>query len=74
MLEESRTKVDLELTSTEELLAELLHRYDTAYFVGTKHLEEDSHGISYAIRGDALKRMGLNDWVRITTFREFTNE
>lgn len=71
MLDELRTKVDVSLLTTQEMLEEIVARYDVAVFVGTRDLTDDSHGITYARCGDPLRRMGLNTWVRMSTFQEF---
>lgn len=71
MLDELQMNLDLGLTPTQELVHELMGRYDVACFVGTKPLSGDHRGITYAVVGDSLRRMGLNTWVRMTTFKEF---
>lgn len=70
-LAELRTRAELECVPAPDLLSEVMGRYDAAYFVGTKDLTGEEKGISYALKGDSLRRMGLNDWVRINTFKEF---
>jgi hypothetical protein len=71
MLDELQMNLDLGLTPTQDLVHELMGRYDVACFVGTRHLTDDSSGITYAVVGDPLRRMGLNNWVRLTTSKEF---
>jgi hypothetical protein len=71
MLDELQTKVDLKFVDTHTLIEEMSCRYDVSCFIAQKSLSEESTGITYAVAGDALRRMGLITWARLTTFQEF---
>lgn len=52
-------QADLETASTEDLLDELLSRFDQAAFIGTVHLTGRHPNITYQYTDDGLEVQGL---------------
>ena len=62
---------DLELASTDDLIKELLSRFDAAIFTGTKHLSESQGSSEVFWKGDFLPRLGLADFAKQVMFKEY---
>lgn len=62
---------DLELASTDDLIKELLCRFDAAVFTGTKLMSEKQGSSEVFWRGDFLPRLGLADFAKQVMFQEY---
>jgi len=62
---------DLELASTDDLIKELLCRFDAAVFTGTKLMSEKQGASEVFWRGDFLPRLGLADFAKQVMFQEY---
>lgn len=62
---------DLELASTDDLIKELLGRFDAAVFTGTKHMSESQGSSEVFWKGDFLPRLGLADFAKQVMFQEY---
>lgn len=63
---------DLELQSTDDLIQELLSRFDAAVFCGTKHMSDTEGSSEVFWRGDFLPRLGLADFAKQVMFKEYS--
>lgn len=62
---------DLELASTDDLIKELLCRFDAAVFAGTKHMSATQGSSEVFWRGDFLPRLGLASFAKQVMFQEY---
>jgi hypothetical protein len=62
---------DLELASTDDLIKELLGRFDAAVFTGTKYMSEHQGSSEVFWKGDFLPRLGLADFAKQVMFKEY---
>lgn len=62
---------DLELASTDDLIKELLGRFDAAVFAGTKYMSEKQGSSEVFWKGDFLPRLGLTDFAKQVMFQEY---
>jgi hypothetical protein len=62
---------DLELASTDDLIKELLGRFDAAVFTGTKYMSEHQGSSEVFWKGEFLPRLGLADFAKQVMFKEY---